>query len=195
MTVTTRSQTKRSPSQKCLPIVTPQKVKGFKLMSSKMCGYNNFKYKKGKTYTLPDGQEPEVCVRGFHFCKEATDCVLHVAHLVERPLRLFEVQAQHVVTEYGKSAAKSITIGKEIKDLSIFDGPIQHSDGTTCTYNKNFRLHSENDQPAYVKGQYMEWYKDGVRHRDGDKPAIVYENGNCYYSNGIQYIPKLQCSQ
>ncbi len=231
MVVTTRSQTKQSrvplqtkrshvPLQKCLPIVTPQKAKGFKLMSSKMCGYNGFQYKKGKTYTLPEGEEPILCARGFHFCEKSTDCLLHVPHLNDgKPLRLFNVEAQGVVSYSGdKSAAKSITIGKEIKDLSMFDGAIQHSDGSTCTY-KNFRFHSEDDQPAYIsrsgnikmwyingkpgrkddKPHYISsyeqrWYDEDERtHRDGGMPAVVnIINGHKeYFCHGVEYFPKL----
>jgi hypothetical protein len=36
-----------------------------------------------------------------------------------------------------------------------------------------------------------EWYKDGLRHRDGDRPAIKRATGNReWYKNGKEYIPK-----
>lgn len=56
--------------------------------------------------------------------------------------------------------------------------------------------HSFNDKPALScsKGDY--WYKRGILHRDGDKPAIIETNwrGNVtkefYYKEGVRYTPK-----
>ena len=40
----------------------------------------------------------------------------------------------------------------------------------------NGRLHSIRDEPA-VTGNITCWFRDGLCHRDGDKPAVIYDNG------------------
>jgi len=42
---------------------------------------------------------------------------------------------------------------------------------------KNGLLHSFDDQPAFVKGNRKEWYWNGLLHRDGDLPAVVFDDG------------------
>ncbi len=171
MPVTTRSQ--RKEARKCLPI-----VKGFKLMGKNMRGYNKFRYQVGKTYSLPFDQTPIMCRTGFHFCEKAVDCLDYVGHLMgQRPLRLFEVEAKDVKksdSDGEKRVAHTITITKEIFDLSAVSGKIVGPDGVTRNY-VNSKVHSENDEPSIVSADktQQEWCKDGKRHRDGDKPAVV----------------------
>ncbi len=162
----TRSQSKKE-SKKCLPI-----VKGFKLMGKDMRGYKKFQYRLSKTYSLPDNQKPIMCENGFHFCEKAKDCLQYVPHLLrQRPLRLFRVEAQDVAGN-DKKVSKTITIKKEVKDLSFLSGKITHSDGSVGNY-VNFTLHSENDEPSLVSedGLIKEWHVDGKLERGGDKPA------------------------
>ena len=58
----------------------------------------------------------------------------------------------------------------------------------TKKWYKNGELHRDNDKPAIIwsNGQ-KEWYKNGKRHRDGDKPAVINPDDNIeiYYSNNI----------
>jgi hypothetical protein len=37
------------------------------------------------------------------------------------------------------------------------------------------RLHSLDDMPSMSNSEEKRWYRDGLCHRDGDKPAIIYE--------------------
>jgi hypothetical protein len=50
-------------------------------------------------------------------------------------------------------------------------------------FDRNEDLHSFMGQPAYIEyenGQicYQSWYKKGVRHRDGDLPAVINYHSN-----------------
>ena len=58
----------------------------------------------------------------------------------------------------------------------------EDTDGNTY---KNGLLHSFDDRPAFVKGEYRAWYKNGKRHRDGDLPA--YQSGEIlmWFKNGF----------
>lgn len=48
-------------------------------------------------------------------------------------------------------------------------------DGGQYFYNEQRQLHSFNDQPSIIlkKGSKF-WHKNGVLHRDNDKPAAIY---------------------
>jgi hypothetical protein len=52
-------------------------------------------------------------------------------------------------------------------------------------FNELGQLHSDNDQPAVIinskLGTISEWYENGILHRSGDKPAIVFQTGNKYW--------------
>jgi hypothetical protein len=53
----------------------------------------------------------------------------------------------------------------------------------------NNKLHRNNDKPAieYSDGD-KKWYQNGKLHRNNDKPAIINKNGNKYwYKNGRWY--------
>jgi hypothetical protein len=45
------------------------------------------------------------------------------------------------------------------------------------TRDANGRLHSLDDKPAKVTDGTYEWFKNGQRHRDNNKPAIIYPSG------------------
>ena len=45
-------------------------------------------------------------------------------------------------------------------------------------YRKNGILHRDGDKPAVIYNDgTMFWYKEGKIHRDGDKPAVIYPDG------------------
>jgi hypothetical protein len=47
-------------------------------------------------------------------------------------------------------------------------------------------MHRGNDLPAEVLPALSSWYKRGVLHRDGDQPALIFEDGlRLYYQNGV----------
>ena len=50
---------------------------------------------------------------------------------------------------------------------------------------KNNKRHRDGDKPAVIwTDGDKEWYINGRRHRDGDKPAMVYRTGNSWYKHG-----------
>lgn len=51
-----------------------------------------------------------------------------------------------------------------------------------CLHHKP---HSVNDKPIIEDG-VLKWYKEGVLHRDGDKPALINDNNSMkWYRNGM----------
>jgi hypothetical protein len=62
---------------------------------------------------------------------------------------------------------------------SYRDGSHTHNfDTSTLEWSKNKLLHRKGDKPAVIhKDGSMEWYKNGELHRDGDKPAYVDADG------------------
>ena len=67
----------------------------------------------------------------------------------------------------------------EISEKFSFTGKIS-SPHWVCTF-LNGNLHSFNDEPAVIGADgSKQWYKNGVRHREGDEPAVI-SNGNLYW--------------
>jgi len=70
---------------------------------------------------------------------------------------------------------------------------------TTTTYTETgylddesgeFILHSFDDEPSVIWNvdDIKTWYKDGLRHRDNNLPAVIWSDGNySFYKNGIEY--------
>jgi hypothetical protein len=53
--------------------------------------------------------------------------------------------------------------------------------GTQRWYNEDGQLHRENDKPALVyKNGNQFWFKNGKRHRENG-PAVIYHNGDQYW--------------
>lgn len=55
-------------------------------------------------------------------------------------------------------------------------------------YNSNGELNSKYDLPAMIfaiNNKY--WYKDGIRHRDGNLPACECEDGKFWYKDGRRH--------
>ena len=62
-------------------------------------------------------------------------------------------------------------------------------DGTLLWF-KNGVWHRDGDKPAriYAANSTLLWYKNGKIHRDGDKPAAIFWNGTLWwYKNGKQH--------
>lgn len=77
---------------------------------------------------------------------------------------------------------KSITSepNEELKDTYETD-----VDGNLNMYNLFNELHSFGDLPAVVYNDgSKEWYKNGILHRDGDKPAVISNGMKVWYKNG-----------
>ena len=58
---------------------------------------------------------------------------------------------------------------------------------------KNGLRHRDNDLPAVIMSNgHQYWYKNGLLHRDNDLPAFITANGNqCWFKNGERYNPNL----
>ena len=64
----------------------------------------------------------------------------------------------------------------------------------TKMWYKNGKYHRDGDLPAIEFNNGTKyWYKNDKYHRDGDLPAIEYANGyKLWYKNGIKYYPIIQ---
>lgn len=61
---------------------------------------------------------------------------------------------------------------------------IEYNDGTKKWYKEGL-LHREGDKPAIECGIYKIWYKEGKIHRKGDMPAVEYKSGwKMWYKEG-----------
>jgi hypothetical protein len=50
--------------------------------------------------------------------------------------------------------------------------------GGTLVWFKNGVYHRDGDKPAYIGSDgSLAWFKNGVYHRDGDKPAVIWSDG------------------
>lgn len=59
---------------------------------------------------------------------------------------------------------------------------------TYIWYQNNGKKHRDDDKPAVISTDYMEWYQDGFLNRDGDKPAIIHKLGERgWYQNGSRH--------
>jgi hypothetical protein len=77
---------------------------------------------------------------------------------------------------------------------------IEFADGTSYKrdeygdqwWYKDGLRHRDGDLPAviYADGDQF-WYRNGHSHRDGNRPAAIWANGEQrWYRNGVQYNPK-----
>ena len=56
-------------------------------------------------------------------------------------------------------------------------------------WTKNKKKHRKNN-PAFIRFNHVQqWYLNGKLHRDGDLPAVEWEDGNIeYWENGAKYL-------
>lgn len=84
-----------------------------------------------------------------------------------------------------------------LRELGIdgWDALVAHGIGVDITseeivWYKNRIPHRDFDLPAVIGDGYLEWYKDGVRHRIG-KPAVIsrtqFDCFDSYYVNGLMH--------
>ncbi len=102
----------------------------------------DFQYEIGKTYELPEGQEPIMCERGFHFCKNPID-VFGYYDMTDDVL-IAEVEALGEVLQEGtKYCTNKIHIVREFtrKQLQalILDGKYNTGADNTGDYNSGDR--------------------------------------------------------
>jgi len=85
-------------------------MKGYKGSYNGRC--LNQRYEVGETYTL--GREPELCLRGYHFCSSLTDISLYYS-IHRYSFVLFEIEAQgKVKNDKSKSVTDKIKIIREV---------------------------------------------------------------------------------
>lgn len=81
--------------------------------------------------------------------------------------------------------SKSIHIGDPMEAY--------HTEGAdrSKSWYKNGQRHREGDKPAYKGADgYKSWYKNGQLHREGDKPAYEGADGyKSWWKNGLRYYP------
>ena len=86
-----------------------------------------FQFEEGKTYTLPEGEEPELCKRGFHACLDPLDCLRYygITNSV-----FHEVELEGVVEKKDRNdtkiCGKTIKIGAEIDIDAMIDISIKN---------------------------------------------------------------------
>ena len=56
----------------------------------------------------------------------------------------------------------------------------------TQRWYQNGQRHRDGDRPAVIWADgNQEWYQNGRLHRDGDRPAILWAGGRQWYQNGV----------
>lgn len=89
-----------------------------------------------------------------------------------------------IQTSFKKQFIDGICIYSGILDSSEYPSKIG-KDGSEWWY-KNGIIHRDDDKPAVTIQNRQYWYINGKYHRDGDKPAIIYPNGRKeWFNNGV----------
>ena len=141
-------------------------MKGYKAFSKGwVC--RDFQYEIGKTYELPEGQEPIMCERGFHFCENPID-VFGYYNMTDDVL-IAEVEALGEILQEGtKYCTNKIHIVREFtrKQLQalILDGKYNTGADNTGDYNSGDRNSGS--------------YNSGDRN-SGDWNSGDYNSGDC----------------
>jgi hypothetical protein len=163
-------------------------VVGYKGFTFNLRGYGGYKFKIGETYIHTSDNPPlELCESGFHFCIYAQDVLTYYPLGAHNRYAIVEA-SEEIIHGSDKSVCSCITIVKEITVNELQHASpeyIKRLDGTEGWY-KNGVLHRNGDLPAviYPSGT-TEWFKNGVKHRDNGMPAIIWGNGNMeWYVNG-----------
>ena len=108
-------------------------IKGYKAFHTSADGglrCRDMAYAVGESYAL--GGEPELCERGFHFCRKLVDCYVWYG----RGSRICEVEASGVVIDDGdgKSVTDHIRIVRELDRHEVLD---LANSGKGCTGIRN----------------------------------------------------------
>ena len=87
-------------------------MRGYKVFNSDWT-CRGFQFAVGETYTLPKGQKPIACKRGFHFCERAVDCFNYYSFNPSNKVAVVEAVGE-VVTDGDKSCTNSLRIVEEV---------------------------------------------------------------------------------
>lgn len=141
-----------------------------------------YKFEIGKTYTIKG--ELEMCKNGFHCCSEPLKCLQYYT----MPLRLCEVSiGDESMYDNNKRVTSQITIVREIvgEEFNNLLTGMAIVDGCEHWYKEGLR-HRDADLPAVtMKDGRQYWYKFGECHRENDMPALIHPDGSeQWYRNG-----------
>jgi hypothetical protein len=68
---------------------------------------------------------------------------------------------------------------------SFDDKPKKNIKTGALYWYKDGLIHRDGDRPAYISKEYHIWYKNGKFHREGDLPAVIKDSYLCWYKNGV----------
>jgi predicted ATP-binding protein involved in virulence len=112
--------------------------------------------------------------------------------LKETPLRIDEMDGYVCLTCIIKELDRLYKENNDLKNIKESCYKAVDKYGTERWYNKDEKLHRDNDLPAVIYSDGSKfWYQNGERHRDNNLPAIINANGyQAWYKNGvfIKYI-------
>lgn len=153
-------------------------TKGYKATYNYQC--RNQMYEIGQEYKLDE--EPIICLRGFHYCKNAKDTLKYYSY--NQKLKLLEIEDLSAVSvvDYDKSCSNHIKIIREIVDLEELFELL----GCVYTYN-------ESGQELYHKNSDGFWHQQTY---NALGKILTYKNSNGFWReftydlNGNQLINK-----
>lgn len=146
----------------------------YKAFHPDLTGHNGYKFEIGKTYQIQG--KLRICENGFHCCKNILSCLWYY----DLPCRFCEVTiGSNYITELDKTVTNEITIGRELigDELeSLLTGKLETANEQV--WYKNGLRHRDGDLPAAIgmNGIYY-WFKNGKLHRENDLPAIIQADG------------------
>jgi hypothetical protein len=150
----------------------------------------------GQTLALPG--VPRVCAWGFHACAAVQAVFVESGpewyHIDDEDTVVVEVVLGEdaVCCRNGiKWVSTAVTVVRELSRQEVAAAlavPWTKSTGSCFLRYVNLMLDSgPEDEPALGWPGGMEWRRQGVRHRPGGRPAIVYTNGNCeHWVQGVR---------
>jgi hypothetical protein len=174
-------------------------------------GPQNIEYVIGVPYVIKNRTKPELCKVGYHACTMPIKCfgVEYGYYIDLDVLGIVELSGE-TVSDLDKTACLSMKILKilteeeKLQALSMVvvideDGidtfiPVSDVERIATIkphleqyWYKNGMLHRDGDMPAIVYSDgTLIWYNHGQKHRDNDKPAVIYANGDVlWYRHGI----------
>ncbi len=174
-------------------------MKGYKAFN-KDWTCRDFQYEIGKSYELPEGKEPIMCRRGFHFCENPIDVFGY--YPISDETVIAEVEAYgEILREGTKLCTNKIRIireftREELKTL-IRDGNYNSGDYNSGNYNSGNYNSGDFNSGNYNSGDFNSgFYNSGnfnsSNYNSGDFNSGYYNSGNFnsgdfnsgYYNSG-----------
>ena len=91
--------------------------------------------------------------------------------------------------EFRAERSKWWPVSKELMDSYRDGSHTKITIGGLLEWWKNGLLQRDGDKPAWIGADgSLEWYKNGEWHRDDDKPAVIRSNGTvAWFKNGLNH--------